>query len=59
MNDGVKHLKQALKKLEESACKIVETQGYTSEMKKIRLLEELIKEQLKNENTSRSTSTAR
>ncbi len=48
-------LLRALKELEESARKIVETQDYQKEVKKIHLLEELIKEQLKNENTRHST----
>lgn len=52
-------LREALEKLEESAKKIVATQGYGNDVKKIRLLEEIIKEQLKNENTRRSTSSLR
>lgn len=44
-------LEESLLRLELSAKKIVETRGYTREVEKIKILEELIKEQLINENT--------
>ncbi|MCB0384383.1 MAG: hypothetical protein KDD43_03250 [Bdellovibrionales bacterium] len=52
-------LREALKKLEESGRKIVETRGYTKEVEKIRMLEELIREQLKNESSDYSTRPVR
>ena len=44
-------LRGVLKKLEASSESIIKTRGYTREVAKIRLLEELIKEQLQNENS--------
>ena len=52
-------LEASLKKLDESARKIVETRGYTKEVEKVRMLEELIKEQLRNEDSRRATGTTR
>lgn len=49
-------MKSILKKLEVSGQKIIQTRGYTNEVAKLKLLEELLKEQLHNEN---SGSTAR
>lgn len=46
-----KYLVGTLKKLEDSARKMVETRGYTKELEHVRALQEMIKEQLKNENT--------
>ena len=43
-----------LKKLEESAKKIVKTQGYNKESERLNILCALIKEQLKNENSRSS-----
>lgn len=48
-----------LSRLEESARRIVNTRGYTDEAQKLRVLEELIKEQLKNENTRSTASEIR
>lgn len=45
----------AIKKLEQSAQKIVETRGYGEEPAKLKILSELIKEQLKNEDSRYST----
>ena len=47
-------LKVALNKLEESSEKIVKTRGYTEENEKIKMLVELIKEQLTNADTRNS-----
>ena len=48
-------LKSSLDKLDGAAEKVVQTRGYTKEVKKIKMLSELIREQLTNENTRRST----
>lgn len=48
-------LKESLQKLEESADRLIRTGGYTSETRGVRLLVELIKEQIQNENSRRST----
>lgn len=52
-------LREVLKKLEKSGQKIVETRGYTKEVEKLKLLEELIREQLNNENSRCSARTVR
>lgn len=52
-------LEEALKKLNRSAEQIVETGGYSQEAEKIRMLEELIKEQLHHENTHSAVSQTR
>lgn len=46
------YLVQALQKLEAAHDKILKTQGYNTEAEKMQLLRELIKEQVKNENSS-------
>ncbi len=53
------YLKESLKKLESAADKITKTQGYVGETKKLRLLIEMVKEQLGNENTVPTISTVR
>ena len=50
--DLEKQLLSALKKLEGMSDRILSTRGYTAETKRVRALEELIKEQIKNENLS-------
>jgi hypothetical protein len=57
--DQEKELRNALQRLEQSAQKVVETRGYTKEVAKIRLLEEIIREQLKNENSRTTTRPVR
>lgn len=52
-------LEESLKRLDESARKIIKTRGYTRELEKIKMLEELIKEQLRNEDTRRSAGAPR
>jgi hypothetical protein len=59
MKDLESQLKGALLRLETSAKKIVETRGYGKDAARLRLLVELIKEQLKNENTRHPTRTVR
>ncbi len=44
-------LLEAMQKLDKAAEKVVSTSGYTDEAKKMRLLVEVIKEQIKSENT--------
>ena len=53
------NLKQSLSKLEKAAQKIVNTRGYTKEVENIRMLNELIREQLVNENISYSARKTR
>jgi hypothetical protein len=52
-------LKKSLNELEKAAEKIVSTRGYTKEVENIRMLNELIREQLTNENISYSTRKTR
>lgn len=59
MKDKRKELETELKRLDASAKKLIETRGYTKEVDKLRMLEELIREQLANENFICSTRTAR
>ena len=56
---GEKSLEQALKRLEDSAQRIIQTRGYVREVEKLRMLGELIKEQLKNENINHTTGKVR
>ena len=46
---------KSLGKLEKASERLLKTRGYVDEVSKIKALEELIKEQLRNENTRRST----
>lgn len=59
MKEATGRLKQNLQRLEKSAQKIVETRGYTQDVEKIKMLGELIKEQLINENSRPATRTVR
>jgi hypothetical protein len=59
MSEAQDKLKDALERLEQSAQKIVETRGYTKDVKSLKVLEEMIKEQLINANTRTSTRTLR
>ncbi len=52
-------LVDAMKKLDEAADRVARTNGYTRETKKIRLLLEMIKEQIRNENSVSSTRSVR
>lgn len=49
------HLKNILNRLEASTQKILETRGYTKDSAQIRLLQELIKEQISEEDSRHST----
>lgn len=50
-----KELQKSIQKLEASAQKIIETRGYTDESRRLRMLSELLREQLKNEDPRYST----
>lgn len=49
------YLSLALKRLEQAYREILKTQGYSQEAERMQLLKELIKEQVKNENTHHTT----
>ena len=53
------HLVRVLERLQESSQKMLETRGYTRDCARIKLLEELIKEQVTNENPSATTRAIR
>lgn len=48
-------LSRAIQRLENSAQKIIETRGYSEEPAKLKMLSELLKEQLRNEDSRYST----
>lgn len=54
-----KFLVTALAKLEKTSDVIVRTRGYTKDTAKIKVLEELIKEQIRNESSHPATRSAR
>ena len=54
-----KKLREALARLEASTRKVLETRGYSRDARGLKLLEELIREQLTNANTRNSTRTIR
>lgn len=58
-NDLEGTLKSALHRLEVSAKKIVETRGYGKDAARLRLLIEMIKEQLKNDDSRPPTRPVR
>jgi len=53
------HLTRILERLETSSKKILATRGYTRDCARIKLLEELIKEQIGNENSDSPTRQVR
>lgn len=55
MSSMEQRLKTALVRLEDFSQKITETRGYTKDTAVLKVLEEIIKEQIQNENT-RSTA---
>ena len=55
-NIDINKAKDKLAKLKKTSQKVMETHGYTTDAKKLLILEELIKEQLKSENISHTTS---
>ncbi len=50
-----KCLKKVLRTLDETARRLVNARGYTNEVQNVKLLEELLKEQLINENSRTTT----
>ena len=52
-------LLEAMQRLETAANRVMKTDGYKDDAKKIRLLIELIKEQVRNENLVSSASPVR
>ena len=59
MNDSEDKLRAALQRLEQSTQKVIETRGYTKDVKSLKVLEEMIREQLTNANTRSSTRSIR
>jgi hypothetical protein len=53
------HFSSVLKKLEKAYSEIVQTNGYNKKSERIKILSELIREQLQNENTDHSTRKTR
>lgn len=52
-------LKASLKRLEMSVQKLLETRGYSKDAKNLKMLEEMIREQLTNGHSRNSTRTIR
>jgi hypothetical protein len=52
-------LRAALQRLETSVQKILSTRGYSKDVKRLKALHEMIREQLTNANTRSSTRTIR
>lgn len=59
MKDDLNKLKTTLERLETSVEKILSTRGYTRDAKRLKLLQEIIREQLIQSNTRSSTRTLR
>lgn len=59
MNETPDKLKAALKRLETSTHKIIQTRGYSKDAKSLKLLEEMIKEQLTNAHPRTAARTIR
>ncbi len=57
--DTEKKLRDALTRLETSTAKILQTRGYSRDARALKLLEEIIREQLTNGNSRNSTRTIR
>lgn len=56
---GEKELQSALKRLELSVQKVLETRGYSKDAKSLKILEEMIREQLTHGHSRPSTRTIR
>ena len=54
-NNGSHPLKEVLVRLEKIAEEVTKTQGYTQETEKLKILVELTREQVKNEDTHSPT----
>jgi len=59
MSDLEKKLQEALERLEQSTKKIIQTRGYSKDVKSLKVLEEAIREQLVHAHTRNSTRTIR
>jgi glycyl-tRNA synthetase beta subunit len=59
MSDTEKKLRQALERLETTTEKIIKTRGYNQDARSLKLLQELIREQLINVNFRHPTRTIR
>ena len=59
MSDSQDKLRKALERLERSTQKIIDTRGYTKDVKSLKLLEEMIREQLIHANSRSSTRSIR
>ena len=59
MSESEEKLRATLKRLETSTQKIVNTRGYTRDVKSLKVLEEMIREQLTHANTCSATRTIR
>lgn len=59
MTETPDKLKAALERLETSTRKIISTRGYSKDAKNLKLLEEMIKEQLTNAHPHSSTRSIR
>lgn len=59
MSVSEEKLKAALERLEESTRKVINTRGYSREVKSVKALEEMIREQLTHANTRSATRTIR
>jgi hypothetical protein len=58
-SEAESNLVAAMKRLEQATDKIIKTSGYGDDAKKMRLLTELIKEQIRNENIMSAAGKAR
>lgn len=59
MSESSGKLQAALERLETSTRKIIATRGYSKDAKSLKLLEEMIKEQLTHANTRSATRAIR
>jgi hypothetical protein len=59
MNESEENLKQTLARLEDSIQKILNTRGYNKDAKSLKVLAEMIREQLTYANTRTSTRSIR
>ena len=49
------YLSVALKRLEKAYSEILKTQGFSADAEKVKMIEELVKEQVQDENSSSAT----
>ena len=49
------HLKRILQKIEKASAQIIATRGYNSDTARLKILEELLKEQVVHENIGNTT----